>query len=897
MFCTKCGRELAQGLAFCPYCGQKVMQDAALQAHAEAAKIPPQDEPRQNALLYSAEVSGLLKSGRLEVYADRAEFISSSVQKTVFYYSTLMGVKKGLDRINFITADGQTVPCTINRAKLHEAFVYIEKAAAPYIAQRKARLAEQGIFYSMVSSMGLTGGVLEVRQDRVEFRAKGGKTETVGYERVKSAGLSMGALELTLTDGTTRSFGLEKELREEVCAFVNKSAEPYAAQRRQALREAGIFYSCLSSHGAGSGTLNAFEDRLEYAGAGGEAKTVPFAAIRTASLSMGSLEIGLTSGLTLSFTVEREIANELLEFVQAGIAPYVARRTEGFDRTFGADEQIEVNEARGVWHILRLGGSAISEEYPLDALEGCSWTESVASGMLDSVLSGGMALLSGAAKAAGVQAAPAAEEKLRWAGVVLALRTGDGVQKLTVRLGDFALGAARSSKKYLRCRADCLALQELLAQHCPACECVPPQELPHPPAQSAAGPATGGGAALPAPAAGSPEPEEGRDEFGIIKYIEGVSGFIGECSTPMTIAIQGGSGGKNSMMKLLADSLTPDCRENLVWFHTWQFSQVQEADQLPALAGSRLIAQLGGAGGAAAKDRAIKAAKGLIGITSGLISQGSSDGQSLMDALFRENAPDSLEKLVHTFAGLVHKRAGAGGKVLIFIDDLDRLSPAQAVLLLRAMRSYFECEGCVFVIAADYDFVLRGVAQCSGPDFEQSQGKAFFDQMFQVSFRVPVSSLHVQNYVTGKLSQVGIAPEDEQELELYAALIQHSVGYKPQNMDRLFNSFLLLKKLTDDEIYKNRSQRLTLFGLVCMQARFRDVYDALLRMKEQITPEYLASFLSGEAEEAPAAEREAFCEFMRVFCSLIDTDQTGALSQEECRSFAKTLELSGITSK
>lgn len=890
MFCTKCGREIAQGLAFCPYCGQKVFGGLPPQEGAR------QEEPRQGGLLYSAEVSGLLKSGRLEVYADRAEFIASSVQKTVFYYSTLMGVKKGLDRINFITADGQTVPCTINRAKLHEAFVYIEKAAAPYIAQRKERLAEQGIFYSMVSSMGLTGGVLEVRQDRVEFRAKGGKTEAVGYERVKAAGLSMGALELTLTDGTTRSFGLEKELREEVCAFVNKAVEPYAAERRQALREAGIFYSCLSSHGAGTGTLNAFEDRLEYTGADGETKAVPFAAIRAASLSMGSLEVGLTSGLTLSFTVEREIANGLLEFVQAGIAPYVARRTEGFDRTFGADEQIEVNEARGVLHILRLGGSAISEEYPLDALEGCRWTESVASGMLDSVLSGGIALLSGAAKAAGVQAAPAAEEKLRWAGVKLALRAGDGVQELTVRFGDFALGAARSSKKYLRCRADGLALLELLAQRCPACACVPPEELPQAPAPSAAGPA-GSGAGLPAPAAGSPEPEEGRDEFGIIKYIEGVSGFIGECSTPMTIAIQGGSGGKNSMMKLLADSLAPDCRENLVWFHTWQFSQLQETDQLPALAGSRLIAQLGGAGGAAAKDRAIKAAKGLIGITSGLISQGSSDGQSLMDALFRENAPDSLEKLVHTFAGLVRKRAGAGGKVLIFIDDLDRLSPAQAVLLLRAMRSYFECEGCVFVIAADYDFVLRGAAQCSGPDFEESQGKAFFDQMFQVSFRVPVSSLHVQNYVAGKLSQVGIAPEDEQELELYAALILHSVGYKPQNMDRLFNSFLLLKKLTDDEIYKNRSQRLTLFGLVCMQARFRDVYDALLRMKEQITPEYLAGFLSGEAEEAPAAEREAFCEFMRVFCSLIDTDQTGALSQEECRSFAKTLELSGITSK
>lgn len=45
-----------------------------------------------------------------------------------------------MDHIDFITEDGQMESCEVNRKTIHEAFLYIEKAAAPYITRRKEQL-------------------------------------------------------------------------------------------------------------------------------------------------------------------------------------------------------------------------------------------------------------------------------------------------------------------------------------------------------------------------------------------------------------------------------------------------------------------------------------------------------------------------------------------------------------------------------------------------------------------------------------------------------------------------------------------------------------------------------------------------------------------------------------
>ena len=193
------------------------------------------------------------------------------MQKAVYDYSALVAVKKGLDRIQFITEDGRTESCVVSRKNIHEAFLYIEKAVQPYIEERKRRLMAEGIRYSLVVGMGLTGGILNLRDDRAEFRSKSGQVEIVCYQDVRALGRSAGILEFALTNGASRSY-----------------------------------------------------------------------------------------------TVDREIWEEVLDFVEQAIAPHVEKRTVGFDTSFGIDERIEINEERGVFHFIRQGGSVISEEYAME---------------------------------------------------------------------------------------------------------------------------------------------------------------------------------------------------------------------------------------------------------------------------------------------------------------------------------------------------------------------------------------------------------------------------------------------------------------------------------------------------------------------------------------------------
>ena len=43
------------------------------------------------------------------------------------------------------------------------------------------------------------------------------------------------------------------------------------------------------------------------------------------------------------------------------------------------------------------------------------------------------------------------------------------------------------------------------------------------------------------------------------------------------------------------------------------------------------------------------------------------------------------------------------------MDDLDRLEHRKAVELLEVLKLFFDVEGCVFILAIDYDVVVKGV--------------------------------------------------------------------------------------------------------------------------------------------------------------------------------------------
>ena len=919
------------GAKFCPYCGEKVAGEKPAEVKlaevrpAEAAPtevVSVEERPVERGLtevpIYTADVKNMLKSGRLAVYRDRVEFTAGNAQKTVFDYAALMAVKKGLDRINFITTDGLTVSCPAGRKSVHEAFVYIEQAFKPYIAERERTLLEKGIHYSFVSSLGLNGGVLDILADRVEFRSRSGGNETVWYRDVKSVSLTIVALQFLLIDGTSRSFTIERELRDEVFSFVEKATAPYIEERKENLLSRGIYYSFPITPGPGGGTVDIMADRVEFKFGSGQRETVFYRDVWEARVSMGMFEISLTNGTSRTFAVDKDVRDEVLTFIENAVKPYVKERIAGFGISFGIDERIEINEAKGVFHIVRQGGRMFTKEYSLSDLVKCEKIEySESGGMLGGVLSGGRSLISGAMGIAVPKETPDVDKKIDHVGVMLTIRTEQGEWTEGVRFGDFSPGISRMNAKYNRYVEEVSKFGDYLREKCPACELIMPEPPAGGPVPSVL-PENGGilpplpgsenSAAVPsvkdrAPLAAAETAAE-KDRLGIKKYIAGVSRFIGSCETPMMIAIQGSW--NNSVMKMLSDELAQYYKGNLIWYNTLQFTQADFGEGFPMLVGNRLIGQLNGSE-TMGSERAVKAAKGIINIVSGFISQGGTDGQNLTDALFKDSAGGSVEKLARVFSGLIMGRTGGGsGKVVILVDDLDRLTSAQAVELLESLKNFYSCQGCVFVIAADYDFIIRGARERYHQDFDESRGKSFFDRMFQVSFRVPVSGYNIGNYVKEKLEEMEVYAGDEAELEAYSELVRYSVGNAPDSLKRLFNSFLLLKKLADEEMFENKDRRLMLFALLCMQMKFREVYDFIVQVKDKVTPAFLSELCSDQAEvlrhvELSGEEREEFSEFAGVFYDMIDTDDKRDISEEECaaftRAFAEVIEFSSITSK
>ena len=81
-----------------------------------------------------------------------------------------------------------------------------------------------------------------------------------------------------------------------------------------------------------------------------------------------------------------------------------------------------------------------------------------------------------------------------------------------------------------------------------------------------------------------------EDQLGLSNYIQGVARFISECSTPMTMSIQGDWGsGKTSFFNLIERELTGEDSEfrsniiDVVTVNTWQFSVAGAQDCLVPL--------------------------------------------------------------------------------------------------------------------------------------------------------------------------------------------------------------------------------------------------------------------------------------------------------------------------
>ncbi|RME09509.1 MAG: hypothetical protein D6816_04325, partial [Bacteroidetes bacterium] len=280
--------------------------------------------------------------------------------------------------------------------------------------------------------------------------------------------------------------------------------------------------------------------------------------------------------------------------------------------------------------------------------------------------------------------------------------------------------------------------------------------------------------------------------------------IAGKAATPLTIGIFGAWGsGKTSLMQMVKEDLTGKTNSvRTVWFTAWKYDRhealwralilrIIEAlyprqtlkdtpweeqprlpdDQLTEIQKEqvalldRLASSLYGSvsweeGGRwavewskAGKEFAKLPAFVLANLT-GMSSLAEAIGldPKLAEAIHRDmqtgymNQLVSMEQFENAFSQAVRKILGKDGRLIVFVDDLDRCLPEKAIEVLEAIKLFLEAPGVVFVLGMDKAVVQRGIEARYGAFFHQQPGReselpisgdSYLQKIVQIPFHLP----------------------------------------------------------------------------------------------------------------------------------------------------------------
>ena len=337
------------------------------------------------------------------------------------------------------------------------------------------------------------------------------------------------------------------------------------------------------------------------------------------------------------------------------------------------------------------------------------------------------------------------------------------------------------------------------------------------------------------------------------KYAAALSSFILESDTPLTIGMQGEWGtGKTSLMYMLKEKIENLAKEEnfaiaTSWVNTWEYSMFKGVDQTTPAVLKGMLEKLKESCGNNWTlnddiDNKIKKVGSFLGNVANQIVS-SQTGVNVKNAVggvtdsYLADIAEIKADIKDVISDLINDEKNPYQKVVFFIDDLDRIEPSDAVEVLEALKNIFDIHNCIFVLAIDYDVVVKGLEKKFGKktDKNEREFRSFFDKIIQVPFSMPTGAYNIENFLDKKLQDLGIVI-DENLLPKYVDVVSYTVGFNPRSLKRYLNTFSLLRKiseLSDDEVI-DKDDDFVLFNLIGIQIS----YPKIFRLFNQF-PEYL----------------------------------------------------------
>lgn len=341
---------------------------------------------------------------------------------------------------------------------------------------------------------------------------------------------------------------------------------------------------------------------------------------------------------------------------------------------------------------------------------------------------------------------------------------------------------------------------------------------------------------------------QSEDLLKVEKYSIALSNFIIKSKTPITIGLQGEWGtGKTSLMSLLLEDFTQK-EIATSWVNTWEYSMFRGAHETTPGVLRGMLEKLKDSckreGKWTLKDEAKDKFKKAAGYLGGLANQiiQNQTGVNLKDSSGNDSklgvraeiaeVKDLISSLIND---LINDDKNPYKKVVFFVDDLDRIPPTEAVEILESLKNLFDIPHCVFLLAIDYEIVVKGLESKFGKKTEENERefRSFFDKIIQVPFSMPTGTYDIENFLIKQLQSIGV-DIDESQVELYAKTVKLTIGFNPRSLKRYLNSFSLINDVKDVDDDNNSGEDYMLFALLGIQVSYPKIF-RLLTQKPDFT--------------------------------------------------------------
>ncbi|MCX4742441.1 P-loop NTPase fold protein [Streptomyces antibioticus] len=335
----------------------------------------------------------------------------------------------------------------------------------------------------------------------------------------------------------------------------------------------------------------------------------------------------------------------------------------------------------------------------------------------------------------------------------------------------------------------------------------------------------------------NPVTEPADDAFHFGPYVSMLHAAVERAEPlPLTVGVFGSWGtGKSSLLRLWEHRLK-EKKVPTIWFNPWKYDRKVE---VWAALLHTILAEMETKQGL--REKALRLAKAAtwlsvragLGTAASLATGGvvkSGDVDTMLTELAEGDAEQyrQINRFENDFRDAVEEFVGTDGRLVVFVDDLDRCTPESAMTVLESLKLFLGESRCVFVLALDLDVLAAVATNKFGDAFKDApaevvSGLAYLDKIVQLPFFLPDVSFET---LRSAFASYVVQREDDDD---FWELLRRGLGANPRRLKRFVNVFNMALGIAAAQAgsAQDRAFRLQLAALLVIRSRHRDFFHLL----------------------------------------------------------------------